>query len=150
MKFPYTKVLDFPKHQKRERVLPWIRLGISAPRERSEILYPLGLVDSGSDLTIVNQEFAEELGLSIEKGIKHTVCGVGGGQIDVYLHKVVFYIHDGSKEDPIIYQDHAAFAYKNFPKTMPQQTAILGTIGFFQQVDVTFRYPKEIVVEPKK
>lgn len=150
MKFPYTKVIDFPKHQKRERILPWIRFGIFNLKDKSNILYPVGLVDSGSDITIIDHEFAEELGFNIKKGVKNKVYGVGGGFIDIYFHKVGLAIHDGSRKKPIVYKDFIAFTYKKFPTTMPQQTAILGTMGFFRHLEVTFRYPKEILVEPKK
>lgn len=149
MKFDYIKVLDFPKHQKRERILPWIRFGIFNLKDKSQILYPLGLVDSGSDVTFINHEFGKKLGFDIKRGLKSSVYGVGGGKIDVYFHTVGFYIYDGSKDKPFIYQDVAAFTYRDFPATMPQQTAILGTIGFFRNVDVILRYPKRIVVESK-
>lgn len=149
MKFDYIKVIDFPKHQKRERILPWIRFGIFNPKNESYKLYPLGLVDSGSDITFINHEFGENLGFDIKKGKKVEVYGVGGGKIEVYLHEVGFYIHNESKEKPIIYPDLAAFTYGDFPSSMPQQTAILGTIGFFRRVDVTLQYPKELIVEVK-
>lgn len=149
MKFPYIKVLDFPKHQKRERLLPWIRFGIFNPKEPANILFPLGLVDSGSDITFINHEFGESLGYDIKKGKKVEVFGVGGGSITVYLHEVGFHIHDGGREKSIIYHGLAAFTYKDFPSSMPQQTAIFGTLGFFMHVDVTLRYPKEIIIEQK-
>lgn len=149
MNFPYTKVIDFPKHQKRERLLPWIRFGIFNPKSPVNILYPLGLVDSGSGITLITHEFAENLGFDIKKGRKVEVFGVGGGRIDVYLHEVGLQISDGSRGNPIVYKSLVAFTYEDFPSSMPQQTAILGTLGFFMHLDVTFRYPKEIVIEPK-
>lgn len=150
MEFPYIKVIDFPKHQKRERVLPWILFGIFSLKDRSNILYPVGLIDSGSDITIIDHEFGEKLGIEIKKGIKDKVYGVGGGHIDIWFHKMGLSIHDGGKGEPIIYyNDFVAFTYEKFPTTMPQQTAILGTIGFFRQLDVTFKYPKNIFIEPK-
>lgn len=149
MEFDYIRVLDFPRHQKRERILPWIRFGIFNLENKSNILYPLGLVDSGSDATIIDHELGEALGIEIQKGIKEKIIGVGGGSIEVYFHKIGFYIHDGSGEKPIIYEDFAAFTYGRFPTTMPQQTAILGTIGLFRHVDVKFIYPEKILIEPK-
>lgn len=149
MKFPYIRVIDFPKHQKRERILPWIRFGVFNPKEPLRILYPLGLVDSGSDITFINHEFGENLGFDIKKGEKIEVFGVGGGKIDVYFHVVGFHIDDGSREPPIIYNTPTAFTYKDFPSTMPQQTAILETLGFFTHVDVALRYPKEITIQSK-
>lgn len=150
MHFDYFKVLDFPKHQKRERLLPWIRFGVANPKNPLTTLYPIGLVDSGSDITIIDYEFGENLGIDIRKGIKDKVYGVGGGSIEVYFHKIEFIIDNGGSDKPIIYQDLAGFTYESFPATMPQQTAILGTIGLFRNVDVTFRFPKSIIVESKK
>lgn len=88
--------------------------------------------------------------LILRQGIKSEVYGIGGGKIDVYFHAVGFYLHDGSKDKPITYQDVAAFTYRDFPATMPQQTAILGTLGFFRNVDVMLYYPKHIVIEEKQ
>jgi len=150
MQFPYIKVLDLPKHQKRERILPWIRFGIFNPNDKFKILYPVGLIDSGSDISIINYEFGEKLGFGIEKGVKEKVYGVGGGSIDIYFHKVGLSLYDGSKEKPIVYEDIVAFTYKKFPATMPQQTAILGTMGFFRHVNVTLKYPENIFIEAKK
>jgi hypothetical protein len=149
MNFDYIRVLDFPKHQKRERILPWIRFGIFNLENESNILYPLGLIDSGSDITIIDYEFGEALDIDIKKGIKGEVVGVGGGIIKVYFHQIGFSIHDGSKESPIKYDSIVAFGYSRFPKTMPQQTAILGTLGFFDHVDVKLMYPEKILIEPK-
>ena len=78
-------------------------------------------------------EFAEKLRVEIKKGIKDRVYGVGGGYIDIWLHKVGLWIRDSSGKEPMIYTDFVAFTYEGFPATLPQQTAILGTIGFFRQ-----------------
>ena len=88
MEFPYFKVIDFPKHQKRERILPWIRFGIFNLKDKTRILYPVGLVDSGSDVTIADHEFAKELGIEIKKGENSKIYGVGGGSLEVWFHKV--------------------------------------------------------------
>lgn len=148
MKFNYVKVYDFPKHQRRERILPWIRFGIFNPKNAEEVLYPVGLVDSGSDVTIIDYEFGERLGYEVHSGQKQKIFGVGGGFITVYFHKVGFLIHDGSDESPIRYQDLVAFTIEKFPPTMPQQTAILGTIGFFRHFRVTFEFPHQIGLIP--
>jgi len=150
MKFPYILVTDFPRHLKRARLLPWMRFGISNPKKKSEIIYPVALVDSGSDVTIVDYEIGEKLGYNIKKGIRDKVIGVGGGSIEIYWHIAIYHIHDGSNEKPITYEDRIAFAYKKFPISMPQQTAILGTIGFFRNLEVTFEHPEYIFVKPKK
>jgi len=149
MDFPYIKVIDFPKHQKRERILPWIRFGIFNPKDRSDILYPIGLIDSGSDVTIIDHELGERLGFDIKEGKRGKVYGVGGGFINVYFHKIGFFLHQRSNKESVVYEDFSAFTYERFPLTMPQQTAILGTIGFFRHVDVTLKYPESISIKAK-
>jgi hypothetical protein len=47
-----------------------------------------------------------------------------------------------------MFEDTMGFVEGNFPLTSPEQTGVLGTEGFFRNVDVYFRYPKEIVVTP--
>jgi len=149
MEFPYFKVIDFPKHQKRERILPWIRFGIFNLKDKTRILYPVGLVDSGSDVTIADHEFAKELGIEIKKGEKSKIYGVGGGSLEVWFHKVGLFIHNGSDKKLVVYQDFVGFTYEKFPFSMPQQTAILGTIGFFRNLKVALEYPKRMVIRPK-
>jgi len=148
MKFPYLPVLDFPNHQKRIRYLPWIRFGVANPKNKSEIIYPIGLIDSGSEITFVDYEIGEKLEFDIEKGRSDKVYGVGGGSIKVYYHKTILYIQDKDSEEPIMFEDWVAFSKEKFPITMPQQTAILGTVGFFRHLKVTFNYPKFIDIEP--
>ncbi|MBI2588115.1 hypothetical protein HYW31_00155 [Candidatus Berkelbacteria bacterium] len=78
MTFEYYKVLDFPGHQKRERILPWLRFGIFHPENKSFLLFPLGLVDSGSDISIIDREFAENLGIKVKKGSRGGVVYLYG------------------------------------------------------------------------
>jgi|SRR3989344_3454172 len=148
MEFPYTKVLDFPKHQKRTRLLPWIRVGIYNPKDQSKIIYTLGLVDSGADISIIDREIGEELGFEIEKGSKQEIIGVGGGLTKGFLHEVGYRLENLSNhKDVIQYIDYAIFTKNTFSTTMPQQTAIYGTIGFFRRLLVTFVYPTRIIIE---
>lgn len=146
MNFSYIKVLDFPKHQKRERILPWIRFGIYNPKNPKYIIYPIGLVDSGSDITFVTHELGEELGYEIKNGLKDEVYGVGGGKIDIWFHKVGLVLEDLKEKEQIKFEDLIAFSFISFPTTMPQQTAILGTLGFFRHVNVSFSYPVKITI----
>ena len=59
------------------------------------------MVDSGSEITFVDHEFAEVLGYNIKKGNKTEVVGVGGAHIDVYFHKVGIILDTKSKERPL-------------------------------------------------
>ncbi len=146
MDFSYIKVLDFPLHQKRERFLPWIRFGVYNPKSPNQTIYPLGLVDSGSDITFITHEIGEQLDYNISKGIKDKVLGVGGGSIDIYYHKVGIILEDKKSKEIYNFTDMIAFTYKNFPSTMPQQTAILGTIGFFRHLNICFKFPLQISI----
>ena len=150
MEFPYCKVLDFPKHQKRARMLPWIRIGIFNPNIPSKVIYPMGLIDSGADISIIDREFGEELGYVITKGSPETLIGMGGGKTDGYIHELGYLIENPDKPRDIIkYKDYVVFTKNNFPATMPQQTAIFGTIGFFRHLIVTFMYPSGIQVQTR-
>lgn len=147
MEFPYFKVVDFPKHKLRERLLPWLRFGVFNPKDPRKIIYPIGLVDSGSNVTIIDREIGENLGIDIKaakKGFRGMVRGVGGGVIEVFFHKIGFLIKDGKNGKTVTYEDYAAFTYHAFPASMPQQTAILGLIGFFNHFKICFNHPLSI------
>ena len=148
MDFPYTTVVDWPKHKARTRILPWINIGIRKPDSKTTI-WPLGLVDSGADITIADKEIADELGISFKKAIKDTVRGFGGGIVTIYVVEAEYEINDNSGKTPIIYRDLIAFTQTSFPQTHPQQTAIFGTIGLFRQVKVAFDFPNNIHIEKK-
>ncbi len=147
MIFPYIKVSNFVSHKLRERYLPWVRFGIYNPINKSKIVYPLGLVDSGSEITFINHELGEQLGFNIKKGSKLNVKGVGGGSIEAYLFLVGLTIDDEkTNAKPLNIVGQIAFTYSDFPPTMPQQTAILGTAGFFKYFKVTFEFPRYIEI----
>ena len=151
MEFPYTKVLDFPKHQKRTRLLPWVRVGIFNPKNPSKIIHTLGLIDSGADISIIDREIGEELDFLIEKGLKEEITGFGGGVTRGYTHKVGYFLENPDNFGDIIkHIDYAVFTKSTFPSTMPQQTAIFGTIGLFRHLMVTFIFPKSILIDTLK
>jgi len=148
MEFPYCKVLDFPKHQKRTRLLPWIRVGIFNPNYPSKIIYPMGLIDSGADISIIDRELGNELGYVIEKGKPETLIGMGGGKTEGFIHELGYLIgNPDNTDDAVKYKDYVVFTKNSFPVTMPQQTAIYGTIGFFNHLMVTFMYPIGIQIQ---
>ena len=143
MDFNYALVTDWPHHQPRQRYLPWINIGLRKSGNPKTI-YPLGLVDSGAELTIVDREIGEELGFNFAKAKKGEVIGFGGGKVEVLLLEAEYEIDDKKGKKPIIFRDLVAFTKRSFPQTHPQQTAIFGTIGLFRNVKVTFNYPKKI------
>lgn len=143
MDFDYALVTDWPGHQPRQRYLPWINIGIRKPGS-SKTIYPLGLVDSGAELTIIEKEIGEELGFNFAKAEKATLTGFGGGKVPVLILEADYEIDDKRGKKPIVYRDLVGFTQQSFPQTHPQQTAIFGTIGLFRDVKVTFDYPKNI------
>ena len=144
MEFPYILVTDFPQHQRRQRPLPWVRFGIYNPKNPDFVVYPIGLIDSGSDLTFINHEFGEQLDYDIKKGDRQEIKGVGGGSMQIYLHNVGFILEENGEKYQ--YTDLMGFTYSDFPSSMPQQTAILGTIGFFRHLKVEFNFPSSIKI----
>ncbi|MDP2632301.1 MAG: hypothetical protein Q8P25_01100 [Candidatus Curtissbacteria bacterium] len=149
MDFDYTLVTDWPNHKTRQRYLPWINIGIRKPVS-NETIYPLGLVDSGAEVTMVSREIGEELGFNFKKAIKDTVMGFGGGVVPVLYLEAEFIIDDDHGKKPIIYKDLVGFTERAFPQTHPQQTAIFGTVGLFRNVAVAFNYPNNIHLEKLK
>ncbi len=148
MEFSYYKIYVFPKHKQIEKIVPWIRVGIFNPKEKSNIVYPLGLIDSGSDLTIIHRELGEEIGFDTTKGKNVDIVGVGGGRIKGRFQRVGFKISDIKEEEsPITYEDWVVFTDSNFPKSNPEQTAIWGTQGFFNHIQIGFEYPERIFIE---
>lgn len=149
MNFPYIRVFDFPNHIKRQRILPWIRFGAFNPsKSPSSLVYPVGLVDSGSELSFINHEIGEQLGYDIKTGKEIEIVGVGGAKIKAYLHKVGIQVGEVGNS-PIVFEGIFGFTYEPFPSSMPQQTAILGTLGFFEKLNVFFDYPNFISIVEK-
>lgn len=149
MDFDYALVTDWPKHKPRQRYLPWINIGIRKLGGKDTI-WPLGLIDSGADLTIVDKEIGDELGFNFKKAQRDTVTGFGGAKVEVLVVEGEFIIDDKSGKGPIVYRDFMAFTKTSFPVSHPQKTAIFGTIGLFRNVQVTFTYPSNINIEGLK
>lgn len=153
MEFPYRKVSAFYNHKRNDKILPWINISLYNPETynhetNDETIHVLGLVDSGAETTLIDREIGEQLGYDVETGKRIEMTGIGGAKMVGYLHMVGFQIEDLlGKEEPIIYKDYAAFAETKFPKTMPQQTAIWGTRGFFNHLSVGLQYPDSIYIE---
>ncbi len=151
MEFDYIQVLGFnEKHQKVNRVVPWINITIFNPKSPQKSIDAYCLVDSGSDTTFFTYEIGEYLGIDIPTGKMSLTYGVGGGCIKVFYHNVGIRIEDPKGRQKIIeYEDIIGFTKSDFPNTFPQQTGILGSMGFFRNVKVTLDYPKSIIIGKK-
>jgi len=147
MIIPYSEIETYVGFKIIRRLLPWIAVTLCNPKNPSISVSPLGLIDSGSDVTMVDREIGTYLDYKIESGRRDIISGVGGGKTDGYFHEAGFIIYDPRrKEKPIKYLDDVFFAKEPFPKTNPQQTAIFGTLGFFKHTIVTFSFPEHIEV----
>lgn len=150
MNFPYTEVEEYRGFITIRRVWPWMPITLSNPHNSTKVITPLGLIDSGADITMVDIEIGEYLGYKVEEGIKDIVFGVGGGKLIGYFHDVNFLIEDPKrKEKPIKYSDQVFFVKTSFPTTVPQQTAIFGTVGLFKHTVVTFDFPNVVTINQK-
>lgn len=52
----------------------------------------LGLVDSGADTTMVNLQYADALGINVDKTKTKDVIGIGNGRVQVYPSMLCFKI----------------------------------------------------------
>lgn len=82
MRFKYTSTLV---SDTRGRFVkrPVLKLELTTVGGRK--IYPIGLVDSGADLTLVNIQYAKELGLDISKLKEKSMRGIGEGTITTFL-----------------------------------------------------------------
>ncbi len=147
MTFPYQIVKGIGEDYKiYQRTLPWIPVTIFNPAKPNKSITVLCLADTGSDQTFFTTEIGIYLGFDIAKGIVSKLYGIGGGQQTVYYFKEVgIKISDPTnKELPIEFVDSMGFTSESFPLQSPQQTGILGTVGFFRNVNMLFNYPKEM------
>lgn len=92
------------------------------------------LVDSGSDINLFPAGWGEAIGINIKKGKLHPIYGIGGIQIDSYIHKVKLYIGTRS------FSTNANFSYE-------QTTPLLGRDGFFNHFKEVHFNEKEKYVE---
>lgn len=129
MKFPYRKYDVFYKP-----VVPVIFKVL----EKS-LQYPV-LIDTGSDISIVHAEIAEQLGLKLDNGQKYSFGGIGGQgegfihHVDLEIGGIIFY------DIPVVFSDCiAAFGF-----------GILGHEGLFDRIRLIVEFhKKEFELIPK-
>ena len=91
------------------------------------------LVDSGADMSIMNAEIADLLGLDVTSGRKGQVRGVTGKPEPFYTHDVTLVVGGHKTVVPISFAE----------KVGQDGYGILGQKGFFTDYRVTFDYLKE-------
>lgn len=136
MIFPYRKYKDKEGNLVQ---LPIVSVRIKC----NKVMLPIwGLLDSGADITLLNNSFAQLFNINLKKGRAIDVFGVlEGTGCTAYLHQVNISVKDLGGVDTV-----AAFTdSEKYPDHM-----ILGRRGFFDQFEITFReYQKEVEIEPK-
>src|SRR3990172_2418803 len=138
MKFPYLKIPLFAIPERQFIFKPVIPLKLINEQNKSKMINLHGLIDSGADATILSAEYGEAIGLEVKVGKAEKFSGVGGGEIAVYFHEVVFNV--GGYE----WTAEVGFTYDK------GVVAILGQVGFFEKFRIVFYYPKKTIeITPK-
>lgn len=97
------------------------------------------LIDSGADFCMFSGEFGELLDIDVRKGKPYSFQGVGGGDVEGFIHRIGLSI----ASFPVINVD-AVFAYG----LNDENLGIVGQKCFFDQYSVNFRYRSgEIVIK---
>ncbi|MBI2445897.1 aspartyl protease family protein [Candidatus Micrarchaeota archaeon] len=92
------------------------------------------LVDSGANFCLFKAEFADALGIPIERGTKVLFKGIGG-DLACYRHVLTFRIAGRDFEWPVYFSRQFRFSMN-----------LLGRGGFFEPFDVTFRERRKELV----
>ena len=92
------------------------------------------LVDSGSSLNLIDEEYAAIVGIDDikENGIEISIEGVGGAVKKGYRHDVVIEFCGSAIKTNVVF----------LPNMSDQFKAILGQEGFFEVGEIQFRYAK--------
>jgi hypothetical protein len=95
------------------------------------------LVDSGVDVTVLDAELADDLGLVLESGEHAVIQGATGVSQDVYFHQVQLAV------GPISYGARVAFTRRAEPY------GLAGQLGLFDQFLISFdRRAEEFELRP--
>ncbi|ODS39635.1 MAG: hypothetical protein A7316_04940 [Candidatus Altiarchaeales archaeon WOR_SM1_86-2] len=86
-------------------------------------------VDSGADISVFQHSFGELLGLNIEEGRYAKFGGVGGGEVETYIHEVTLKVGDD------ILKADAAFC-KNPADRVPN---LIGRRSIFDIFEIRFK-----------
>jgi hypothetical protein len=109
---------------------PEIPLVIRGPAGEQDLL---GLVDTGSDLTIFPKSVADDLGIALTASPGRPVVGFSGHPTSLLIGRAAIRIEQGS--DVIGWEDDLLFHDSGSTENEP---AILGHIGFLEFFTATF------------
>ncbi len=86
-------------------------------------------VDSGADISVFQRSFGELLGVDIENGQYAKFGGAGGGEVEVYIHKVTL------KLGEYVLDIRVAFCKKHKSRT----PNVLGRLDLFHVFEIHFK-----------
>jgi len=123
MKFKYLDCTpDLPPSSKIFR--PVVEINVRFGKESVDLL---ALIDSGADVCLFPSEIGRALGITIEKGKRSSVSGIGKRTYSMYLHPITITIAPWRMNIPIYFSSAVG-------------TPILGQKGFFEFFDVKLCY----------
>lgn len=96
------------------------------------VLY--AIVDSGANVSLFQYEVAELLGISVTKGKKIPLSGIGG-RIQGYLHSI-----------PITVAGYTFRCQVCFSKELHVPLNLLGRTDFFERFRITFEESRQVIV----
>ena len=106
----------------------------------------LGLVDSGSEHTLIAPWLARHVGMDPHEGTWRTVLGIAGESIEVAFSQLTMRLHPpaGSPDDYVEWEAEVGFV----DRWRPPWGVLLGQIGFLDRFTVTMhRHAQALVVE---
>lgn len=95
------------------------------------------VVDSGANISLFQYEVAEILGITVRKGFKIPLSGIGG-RIEGYLHTI-----------PLHVAGHIFPCRVCFSRALKAPINLLGRDNFFKQFKVTFDEMKRLTILEK-
>lgn len=123
---------------------PFVDVTLAGQHELDQCV--LGLVDSGSEHTLVAPWLARHVGMDPRVGDWTTVLGISGESIDVAFNHLTIRLHPpgGSVDEYVEWEAEIGFVQR----WRPPWGVLLGQIGFLDKFTVTMhRHAQALVVE---
>lgn len=122
--FPYTTT---PNSNPR----PIVKVQVSS-LDGEYVRYPYMLVDSGADITVINIELEELLGVDLKNCKVSEITGVGGAKLKAYQTRLHIRLQDNSTISDVVFAELTEKGY-----------GMLGQKGFFEFYKITFNGGKK-------